>query len=379
MAFRKSVEEKKEQEDLQELFPPHKIFLNLTEGLKKKIVYLSQEKHYLIRSEGDLYVVQSKGIGSGSFGSVNKGWELSESDTEEKFDFLPYAFKFAPTYDDETKEAVELERKALNALLDKDAKTIQIENTTILIMKYLPGEQLISDAGILHPAIAKLPLVQKLDLVIAILDQLNSVHQKGWAHGDIKGQNILFILDEKTNKPTVYFTDYGLSRDVSTGPAPVFSPGSPGHLAPERVKEQILTTQSDIYSITTDVMLLLGVSNPLEDKLAEKTLPKDSVKAIENIFSQLNPAISKNAKEMLAKPVIDMLARMKDTDMRTRPTAAEASAFFKGFREFCDAYQRDKTKKSFFTSKEKHDKQLITSFLKEHADSTYVKKLAPHK
>lgn len=391
-----------EQKEIMALFSTEKI-LSLGVQLQTQSWVVVPHSHFtFIRTDKptEYCLIDSNLIGQGSFGTVSKGWLVRPnlSDLSKiKFEFTPCAVKNMSIFDEKSEDDVKQEEKALRALADPEVKRVKIEKATLLIMKYLPGEQVVNDAGVLHPAIAKLALTQRIDFTLEILTKLKEIHDLGWVHGDPKGQNIKFVLD-KEGKATVFLTDFALARNLE-GQSEIIEPSSPGsigHLAPERVEKHTLSTKVDIFAIASDIIFILagGSVDPLEAKLKAREKFKGSAltshidiiesktlynfKGLENILDALKVSspISTPAKKILTAPVIELLKKMTEADSEERPELGEVIAFFKDFGQFCDSYQREHAKKGLFTTRTSHDAQIIKGFIETHHDKAYGRKLS---
>jgi WD40 repeat protein len=111
-----------------------------------------------------------------------------------------------------------------------------------LVMRWLRG-------GSLHDALAAGPLA--LPLTVCVLEQLagalTAAHRRGVIHRDLKPANVLRDADGNA-----YLADFGIAKDLGTGPsvsntANDVMVGSPAYMAPEQIKQDPVTPQTDIY------------------------------------------------------------------------------------------------------------------------------------
>ena len=137
-------------------------------------------------------------------------------------------------------------------LASKSSAVIFLENTyqlEFLVMPYF--------AGSLNKQI-KLPLSfeQKQKLILTSAQLINSLHQSGWIHGDIKPSNIL--IDDSKNELQLFLTDFALSKQLSDIKSSNVS-GTPAYLAPECWHGEGVSLQSDIYAFgVMMVEILMG-------------------------------------------------------------------------------------------------------------------------
>lgn len=100
---------------------------------------------------------------------------------------------------------------------------------------------------------------QKQQLIVKAAKTIDSLHQAGWLHNDIKPSNLL--INEKYG---LLLTDFALSEpieiDSKSDVQTKHSAGTPAYLAPERWQGQGATVQSDIYAFgIMMVEILMGV------------------------------------------------------------------------------------------------------------------------
>ena len=115
-------------------------------------------------------------------------------------------------------------------------------NEAYIVMELVPGRPL---SAILTER-KRLPLDEVLDLAQSILSALDHAHRHGVVHRDIKPSNLLIRPDG-----TLKVTDFGLARlldELSTQTQTQCTEGTPGYMAPERIRSLPLDRRSDIFS-----------------------------------------------------------------------------------------------------------------------------------
>jgi serine/threonine protein kinase len=148
-----------------------------------------------------------------------------------------------------------------SALLRGNAHVVTVYDCVVdaglpwIVMEYVPGardlEAVIRDSGPLSPS-------DTARLGLALLDALNTGHQLGILHRDVKPSNILLTIPEPHAPDAARFgrillSDYGISlqRDVGEPRLTTASGivGTPGYLAPERARGSEPTPESDLFSL----------------------------------------------------------------------------------------------------------------------------------
>jgi serine/threonine protein kinase len=115
----------------------------------------------------------------------------------------------------------------------------------------------------------KLGLALTLDICTQVADGLDAMHAEGLIHRDVKPANIL--LDE-TDK--AYITDFGLMKDreasVLTRPGQAL--GSMDYMAPEQIRGEEVTAQSDVYALGCVMCECLSGKPPFADRQGMRIL-----------------------------------------------------------------------------------------------------------
>ncbi len=89
-------------------------------------------------------------------------------------------------------------------------------------------------------------LQERLVIAAQVCNGLQYIHEQGFIHHDLKPGNLLF-----TRKGVLKITDYSLARQslLSLFGGSLVEQVTPGYVAPEIIKKEKATRQSDIYSL----------------------------------------------------------------------------------------------------------------------------------
>lgn len=169
-------------------------------------------------------------------------------------------------------------------------------NNPYIAMELVEGRSLralINDAGQIHPDAA-------ISIGLQLCDAMESAHQCGVLHRDLKPDNILMLNpDQRTLHAKI--VDFGLAR---------FEPGNPGrvtqtgavvgslhYLSPEQCKGSIVDARSDVYSLGCTLFELItgktvfAADNPIE--------------LISKHVTEAPPAISQVAPRISLRPGLE--------------------------------------------------------------------------
>ena len=159
-------------------------------------------------------------------------------------------------------------------------------------------------------------------LVETTCQALGHLHEKGWVHKDVKPENILFNKSSEMR-----LVDFGLSARAASGLSKIFSTkkaaiqGTMSYIAPETVRKQPITAQTDIYSLGVVFFEVLTGKTPFQG-----TTPKDllikHVREPAPSPSMANPNITPEADrfilKMLAKKPADRHASVQEVNSEFR-------------------------------------------------------------
>jgi len=189
-----------------------------------------------------------------------------------------------------------------------------------IAMEYIPG-------GVTLKRFCRpdnlLPLELAGQMLLNAAEALDYAHRKGVMHRDIKPSNIM-LKDDRDVK----ISDFGLAILIDPDLVATQSMGlmgSPKYIAPERLREEGLTHQSDIYSLGVVMYELLTGRPPFSAdsiaELAQQVLHKPA-KPPSDYRPNLSLGINNVVMKAIAKDPRDRYQTMLDF-------AADLSAYFK--------------------------------------------------
>ncbi|MFE0026071.1 serine/threonine-protein kinase [Amycolatopsis sp. NPDC059021] len=123
------------------------------------------------------------------------------------------------------------------------------------------------DGGDLAGLISSGPIapVRALSLLDQVADALDTLHNRGLVHLDVKPANVL-VTSKETTREHVYVADFGLTRRGATGHRTRGGDflGSPTYAAPEHLRGEPLDGRTDQYALTCVLYACLTGSPPFK-------------------------------------------------------------------------------------------------------------------
>ena len=133
-----------------------------------------------------------------------------------------------------------------------------------LLMDYVEGSTLrgeVFDTG------KPIPLQRVLAVMRPVCSALHYAHQMGMVHCDIKPANIMI---ESSGR--VLLADFGIARMTDAATATMVGAGTPAYMAPEQVRGEGPTPQTDIYALGVVLYeMLTGGERPFTGEHAQTT------------------------------------------------------------------------------------------------------------
>ncbi|MEN3014951.1 MAG: serine/threonine-protein kinase [bacterium] len=205
-----------------------------------------------------------------------------------------YAAKLFQSEDPELLERFKREVEILKQI--KHVNIVQIfdygehEGKPYLILEYVEGKTL---DEVYHD----LTLIQKIDVILAISNALNYLHNKGIIHRDIKPENILVHTNIKNSK----LTDLGISRIVYWKPITYAGQilGTPSYMAPELFEGVYTDPKIDIYSLGITMYEIFTGKLPFEGNASEVIIKH--MKETPTLPTLINPQIPTQLEKIIMK------------------------------------------------------------------------------
>ncbi|MDF7636703.1 Stk1 family PASTA domain-containing Ser/Thr kinase [Leuconostocaceae bacterium ESL0958] len=209
----------------------------------------------------------------------------------------------------------------------------EFDHTAYLIMEYVAGMDLKSYLKQHFP----IPYQQVVNLMLQILSAVTAAHQAGVIHRDLKPQNILI-----NQQGQVKITDFGIATAEAdphlTQAHQVI--GSVHYLAPELLRGQAATEQSDLYALGVLLYELLTNQRPYDGERAEqvawqhqerqmpavRALDPDIPQPLENVIFRAtakNPLDRYESAEEMAADLSTALFARRAREAPFQPTVAE--------------------------------------------------------
>jgi serine/threonine protein kinase len=115
-----------------------------------------------------------------------------------------------------------------------------------------------------------LTIERTLALLAQVAEALDSLHDRGLVHLDVKPANML-VTSQETSTEHVYLADFGLTRRGATGHRTRSGDflGSPTYAAPEHLRGEPVDGRTDEYSLTCVLFACLTGRPPFQGKVPE--------------------------------------------------------------------------------------------------------------
>ncbi|MEW2355900.1 serine/threonine-protein kinase [Spirillospora sp. NPDC029432] len=200
-------------------------------------------------------------LGSGGMGTV---WAATDETLRREVAVKEIVFPEELSAEQRRVAVERAQREARAAALIDHPSVITVHDVVVeddrpwLVMELVRGvslEQLVRRHGPRPPAMAARVGLQ-------VLDALQAVHAKGIVHRDVKPSNVLLADDGQR----VVLADFGIASvdsDPSLTKSGTFV-GSPGYVAPERLRERPVGPESDLWSLGATLYMAVEGRGPFE-------------------------------------------------------------------------------------------------------------------
>lgn len=168
-----------------------------------------------------------------------------------------------------------------------------------IVMEYIDGGQTLKNYC---RADNLLPLEKVIEIVFKCAKALDYAHRQGIVHRDIKPSNILVTPEQDIKIGD--FSIAHINQPDSTETQPLGMIGSPRYMSPEQLREDFVTSQSDLFSLGVVMYELLTGRHPFYaenfSRLVTKIMNEEPPSML-NYRSELPPALETIVRKALAK------------------------------------------------------------------------------
>lgn len=212
-----------------------------------------------------------------------------------------------------------------------------------------------------------LPLLERLDMLIAVADGLAAIHRAGISHGDVKTDNVLLSASGR-----VVLTDLGLVRAAYEPDAGLVA-GTPAYMAPEIVSPKFT---NEGFNLVDEYAF--GV---LAFRMVAGKFPYDADSVLDLVYMQAEAEVPKlSDAASVPRRLSELVEHLMAKEPTERPPTMDAVVF--ALRAARDEVARDKTAKEREKEKEKSAAALSVLIVDDDADiarlvAMYVKHAAP--
>lgn len=193
-------------------------------------------------------------IASGGMATIYRVWDTQRS--------VPLAMKVLhpelaadPTFIARFEREAESLRRLVHPNIVPFYGLFHAGDITFLLERYIDGPSL--DEMLRARAGQPLPLGEALVFFKALYTSLGYAHAQGIIHCDVKPGNVL--IDQGGH---VYLTDFGIARFMDSSTTTSSALGTPLYMAPEQIRGERVTPQSDVYSLGVVMFELLTGQRP---------------------------------------------------------------------------------------------------------------------
>ncbi|GAB2890102.1 hypothetical protein GCM10027074_68050 [Streptomyces deserti] len=154
---------------------------------------------------------------------------------------------FRERFHRETQAVAKLKHTNIVSVFDTGEDTVDGMTTLYIVMEYIEGRSL---SSVLDEDVRQFGAVpdKALKIVADLLAALESSHEMGLVHGDIKPGNVMV-----TKRGVVKVMDFGIARAMQSSVTSITQTGvvvsTPQYLSPEQALGRAMDARSDLYSV----------------------------------------------------------------------------------------------------------------------------------
>ena len=245
-------------------------------------------------------------LGRGGMADVYKVWDKTRADAlamKVLREDLAQDKIFLRRFEREAQTLAKLQHRSIVRFYGLEQDDLLV----FLLMEYIEGTSLREEIFR-----AKKPFINQrvLEVLRPVCAAMHYAHCMGIVHCDLKPGNILI-----NQHGELLVTDFGIARMIDASTATMVGLGTPAYMAPELVKGQDPTPQTDIYALGVILYeMLAGGERPFTGERAETTgstaekIRWEQMKLAPKPLTDYNPEISPAMQEI----VIHCLAKKHD-------------------------------------------------------------------
>ncbi len=246
-------------------------------------------------------------LGKGGMGEVYRADDLKLGQTV-ALKFLPETLNHDADRLGRFMGEVRLARQVTHPNVCRVYDVAEAEGQHYLSMEYIDGEDLSS----LLRRIGRLPEDRAVQVARQICAGLAAAHEKGILHRDLKPANIM--LD---GQGQVRITDFGLAGLADTIGAHEVRAGTPAYMAPEQIRGESVSIQSDLYALGLVLYELFT---------GKRVFEASNLDELSRLHSESAPSTPTSHVANLDPAVERVILRCLEKDPLERPTSALAVA-----------------------------------------------------
>ncbi|MGE5278882.1 MAG: serine/threonine-protein kinase [Acidobacteriota bacterium] len=233
-------------------------------------------------------------IGVGGFGAVYRG--------RDPFIKRTVAIKTCSVNDEEIKSRFFREAELAGNLHHRHITTIYdfgVENgIPYIVQEFLTGEDLDKKIKRAEP----IPVLRKVEILMAIAEGLHYAHEAQIVHRDIKPANVRILDDD-----TVKLMDFGIAKSLQTESNLTqtgITLGTSAYLAPEQIRGEAVDRRTDIFATGVLAYELLTYRKPFRGEHLSTVLYKilnEQPEPIETVAPDVPAALSAAVRRAMEK------------------------------------------------------------------------------